>query len=143
MNNQDKIFEPKMASVSADVFSRYMPLHKAALKGDWESAKRFFDSDPAAVTAIITEFSETVLHIVVGTRTINATHFLKQLLKLIPLDVALETLTDGWGETALDGAAVYGNTEAAKLIVEHSPRLPNIRNGLLVVLVAYPIRCLL
>ncbi|KAI6668724.1 hypothetical protein NL676_007216 [Syzygium grande] len=41
----------------------YRPLLQAAFKGDWESAKRFFERDPPSKTAKITGRSETVLHI--------------------------------------------------------------------------------
>ncbi|THG09600.1 hypothetical protein TEA_025093 [Camellia sinensis var. sinensis] len=34
---------------------RYQPLLKATLRGDWDSAKGFFDQDPDALTAHITD----------------------------------------------------------------------------------------
>ncbi|KAL0374585.1 UNVERIFIED_CONTAM: hypothetical protein Sradi_3374200 [Sesamum radiatum] len=69
----------------------YLPLYKAALNGDWESARNFFDQDPDAVTAKITKVSETALHIAVGTG--KAKNFVKELLELIPIE-AIATLRD-------------------------------------------------
>ncbi|KAL0338875.1 UNVERIFIED_CONTAM: hypothetical protein Sangu_1409600 [Sesamum angustifolium] len=80
----------------------YLPLYKAALNGDWESARNFFDQDPDAVTAKIT----------------------KELLELIPTE-ALATLRDQAGQTALHYAAIFGNVEAAKLLVSKDSGLTN------------------
>lgn len=60
----------------------YLPLYKAALKGDWESARKFFDQDPEAVTAKITEVSETALHIAAGKG--KAISFLKKIAGVNP-----------------------------------------------------------
>ncbi|KAK9290093.1 hypothetical protein L1049_008257 [Liquidambar formosana] len=112
-----------------DDYSQYMPLYKAAIKGDWESAKRFLDGDQSAATAVINEIGETVLHVAVsvGRRNVN-THFVKELLKLIPSS-ELAYLNNIWGRTTLHNAAIFGNIEAAKLLVEHNPYLANIHNG--------------
>ncbi|PIN25472.1 hypothetical protein CDL12_01787 [Handroanthus impetiginosus] len=100
----------------------YLPLYKAALKGDWESARNFFDQDPNAVTAKITKASETALHVAVGTG--KAKNFVKELLELIPTE-ALVNLRDEFGHTALHCAAIFGNVEAAKLLVSKDPGLTN------------------
>ncbi|KAK4396832.1 hypothetical protein Sango_1519800 [Sesamum angolense] len=100
----------------------YLPLYKAALNGDWESARNFFEQDPDAVTAKITKVSETALHIAVGTG--KAKNFVKELLELIPTE-ALATLRDQAGQTALHYAAIFGNVEAAKLLVSKDPGLTN------------------
>lgn len=100
----------------------YLPLYKAALDGDWPSARKFFDQDPDAVTAKITKVSETALHVAVGSG--KAIHFVKELLELIPTE-ALTTLRDQVGQTALHNAAIFGNVEAAKLLVSKDPALPN------------------
>ncbi|KAK4428781.1 hypothetical protein Salat_1178000 [Sesamum alatum] len=100
----------------------YLPLYKAALNGDWESARNFFDQYPDAVTAKITKVSETALHIAVGTG--KAKNFVKELLELIPTE-ALATLRDQAGQTALHYAAIFGNVEAAKLLVSKDPGLTN------------------
>ncbi|XP_058191698.1 uncharacterized protein LOC131308721 isoform X2 [Rhododendron vialii] len=105
---------------------RYIPLVKAVLSGDWESAKRFFDQDPTAVTARITEMMETALHILVGTG--KYIHFVENLVGLIPAE-ALPALTDDGGRTALHIAAWVGNTEAARVLVQQHPRLLYVRDN--------------
>ncbi|KAL3532710.1 hypothetical protein ACH5RR_006231 [Cinchona calisaya] len=100
----------------------YLPLYKASLNGDWESAREFFNQDPEAVTAKITNALESVLHIAVG--TVKAINFVKELLELIPTET-LPTLVDQAGQTALHYAAIFGNVEAAKLLVNKSPALTN------------------
>ncbi|KAI3443539.1 hypothetical protein Pfo_000204 [Paulownia fortunei] len=104
----------------------YLPLYKAALKGDWESAKNFFDQDPDAVTAKITKVQETALHVAVGTG--KAKKFVKELLELIPTE-ALVILRDQAGQTALHYAAIFGNVEAAQLLVSKDPGLTNTQSG--------------
>lgn len=104
----------------------YLPLLKAALKGNWDSCKSFFDKDPNAVTAKITRASETVLHIVVGTG--KSICFVENLLDLIP-EKALVNLRDQVGQTALHYAAIFGNVEAAKLLVAKNPCLTNTWNA--------------
>ncbi|XP_022894988.1 uncharacterized protein LOC111409212 isoform X3 [Olea europaea var. sylvestris] len=106
----------------------YLPLYKAALQGDWESARKFFDQDPDAVTAKITKVSETALHVAVGTG--RAIHFVKELLELIPTD-ALATLRDQVGQTALHYAAIFGNVKAAQILVSKNQDLPNIHSDTL------------
>ncbi|PIN11229.1 hypothetical protein CDL12_16173 [Handroanthus impetiginosus] len=104
----------------------YLPLYKAALKGDWESARNFFDQDPDAVTAKITKASETALHVAVGTG--KAKNFVKELLELIPTE-ALVNLRDLAGRTALHYAATFGNVEAAKLLVSKDTGLTNTQSA--------------
>ncbi|XP_073043922.1 uncharacterized protein [Primulina eburnea] len=101
-----------------------LPLYKAAIRGDWESARNFFDSDPDAVTARISKISETVLHIAVGRS--EAIHFVEKLVELMPTEAL--SLTSKFRETALHYTAKYGNVQAAKLLVARDPELPHIRN---------------
>ncbi|CAK9138513.1 unnamed protein product [Ilex paraguariensis] len=105
--------------------SWYVPLYVAALRGDWESAKRFMKQDEAAATARITALSSTVLHVVVGTG--KTVHFVEKLVKLMPTDAL--ALRDDYGNTALNVAAVVGNTEAAVILVKKNPALLHIRNN--------------
>ncbi|XP_019196820.1 PREDICTED: ankyrin repeat-containing protein ITN1-like [Ipomoea nil] len=102
----------------------YLPLYKAAIRGDWEGARRFFDRDRDAVTAKITKDSETVLHVAVARS--KAIYFVSKLLEVMPSD-ALRT-TNRFHETALHFAAKFGNVEAAKLLVSQDPGLPSIWN---------------
>ncbi|XP_022894975.1 uncharacterized protein LOC111409210 isoform X1 [Olea europaea var. sylvestris] len=104
--------------------SFYLPLYKAAIKGDWESASILFDSNPEAVTARITKNLETILHIAVGRS--EAIHFVEKLVELMP-DEALP-LTSKFSENALHYAAKYGNTKAANILVTRDPGLSHIWN---------------
>nr|GMC50081.1 ankyrin repeat-containing protein ITN1-like [Ipomoea batatas] len=102
----------------------YLPLYKAAIRGDWEGARRFFDCDPDAVTAKITKDSETVLHVAVARS--KAIYFISKLLEVMPSDAL--RMTNRFHETALHFAAKFGNVEAAKLLVSRDPGLPSIWN---------------
>ncbi|XVF35129.1 hypothetical protein REPUB_Repub18cG0118200 [Reevesia pubescens] len=100
----------------------HLPLYKAALKGDWESATRIFQQNPNAATAKIMG-SMHVLHVAVGTRKAN--EFVKELVKkMSPDEVAM---TNGSGATALTIAAAVGNTDAAKFLISVNPDLPHIQ----------------
>ncbi|KAK2986179.1 LOW QUALITY PROTEIN: hypothetical protein RJ640_006214 [Escallonia rubra] len=102
--------------------SQYLPLHKAALAGDWDTASTIIEKAPDAVRAIVTGFEETALMVAVRSKKRNA--FVKKLLeKMLLPDVAL---TEKNGATALHIAAVVGNIEAAELLVEKDPKLPNV-----------------
>ncbi|XP_073150409.1 uncharacterized protein [Henckelia pumila] len=102
----------------------HLPLYKAAIRGDWEGARKIFDSNPDAVTARISKISETVLHIAVGRS--EAIRFVEKLVELMPTEAL--SLMSKFRETALHYTAKYGNVEAAKLLVARDPELPHIRN---------------
>ncbi|KAL2555625.1 Ankyrin repeat family protein [Forsythia ovata] len=106
--------------------SRYLPLHKAALSGDWEKAKSFIErEEPQAFRAIITGFSETAL--IVSARSVQRNYFSKKLVELMsPEDLAIKGRL---GLTALHVAAAVGNAELSKLLVDKNPDLPNIRDN--------------
>ncbi|KAH7850895.1 hypothetical protein Vadar_004338 [Vaccinium darrowii] len=68
-----------------DKFWKYTPLLIAALKGDWETANKFFEQNPNAVTAPITRELETALYMATGTGK-KAIKFGVELLKLMPAE---------------------------------------------------------
>ncbi|KAK3038011.1 hypothetical protein RJ639_029962 [Escallonia herrerae] len=104
--------------------SHYLPLHRAALEGDWESAGKFIEEEPDSVRTIIGGNCETAL--MVAVRSGRRKHFLKKLLQLmLPADLVL---ADGQGFTALHIAAVVGDVEVAKVLVQKNPDLPDIAN---------------
>ncbi|KAM7470118.1 hypothetical protein LguiA_008301 [Lonicera macranthoides] len=104
----------------------YLPLMKAALNGDWEKARVFLEEEPEAVRAIIGGTYETAL--MVAARSVQRINFLRKLVdKLTPVDLAMVGYK---GRTSLHIAAASGNVEAAKLLVEKNPQLPNIGNTL-------------
>ncbi|XVE53998.1 hypothetical protein DITRI_Ditri03aG0047400 [Diplodiscus trichospermus] len=102
----------------------YWPdLYKAAVRGDWDSAKTFFHCHSAdLVNPIVSEQLKMALHLAVGTGRSN--HFVKKLLDYMqPSDLELKGEN---GDTALTIAATVGNLEAAKLLVNKNPCLPLI-----------------
>ncbi|KAF5942846.1 hypothetical protein HYC85_020488, partial [Camellia sinensis] len=85
--------------------------------GDWDSAKRFFDQDPDALTAHFTYIKETALHVAI--KSGRSIEFVEKLVDLVPPEaLALRTI---YGETALYCAAKHGNTEVAVILVEKHP----------------------
>ena len=106
-----------------DEYWRYIPLVKAALAGNWESAERFFAQHKEAIRVPITKSMETALHIAVGTG--KALHFVENLVKAMKLE-ELE-LCDDKGYTALNTAASVGNRAAAMVLVQKNPALLHIR----------------
>ncbi|XP_028080720.1 delta-latroinsectotoxin-Lt1a-like [Camellia sinensis] len=95
-------------------YRRYIPLLNAALRGDWDSAERFFDQDPRALTAHITDGKDTALHVAI--RSGRSIEFVKKLVDLMPPEAL--ALRNSSGCTALISAALYGNTKAAVIVVE-------------------------
>ncbi|XP_073278160.1 uncharacterized protein [Primulina huaijiensis] len=106
-------------------FHRYLPLHRAILRGDWKEGKKFLDKDEDAITAIINDSSETALHVAVETGKSN--YFVRKLLEYPTSNEAILS-TASSGNTALHTAALAGNKEAAILLVNKKPDLPYITN---------------
>ncbi|KAF7120026.1 hypothetical protein RHSIM_Rhsim13G0212200 [Rhododendron simsii] len=104
-------------------YSRYLPLYKAALRGDWATAERFFDQDPGALTAPINEFSETALYIaaVEGTKSND---FVKKVVDKMPPG----SVDEAYG-IVLTLTAFVGNTEAVKAILSKNPSLVYYRDA--------------
>ncbi|KAI8019567.1 Ankyrin repeat-containing protein NPR4 [Camellia lanceoleosa] len=85
---------------------RYIPLLNAVLRGEWDSAKRFFN-----------EKKETMLHVAVASgRSID---FVEKLVDLMPPEAL--ALPNRTGATALHHPAWIGNTKAAVILVEKHP----------------------
>ncbi|XP_061339675.1 ankyrin repeat-containing protein ITN1-like isoform X2 [Gastrolobium bilobum] len=119
---------PLLHRLSTQERHRYLtecvPLHKAALKGDWKEAMKIIEHDPALLTSAITKGWGTVLHVAVGA---NHVHFVEELLKLMDRD-DLE-LQDELGNTAFCFAAAVGNVHIAEIMREKNELLPTIRGG--------------
>ncbi|KAL3820302.1 hypothetical protein ACJIZ3_006207 [Penstemon smallii] len=102
---------------------KYLPLHRATIKHDWEKASRIFREDGNAIKAKITPDLETVLHVAVSLgKSKEAIDFLRDLVGLISDNELLE-LQDRNGYNPLHYAAETGNTEAARILVEKHPDL--------------------
>ncbi|XP_039165813.1 uncharacterized protein LOC104440221 [Eucalyptus grandis] len=104
----------------------YRPLLHAAFKGDWESAKRFFERDSASKTAKITSRSETALHIAAFSAQ---DHFVEKLVELLsPYPIALEEV-DCDGCTALHVAVLCGRIRMVKALVGSNPKLTQLADN--------------
>ncbi|KAL7228474.1 hypothetical protein ACSBR2_007233 [Camellia fascicularis] len=98
-----------------------LPLHKAAIEGNWDKASKFIETEPEVVRAGITEYLETAL--IVAVKSKERKYFVKDLLnKMSAEDVALG---DFKKRTALHRAAEADNMEIAKQLVGMNPYLPN------------------
>ncbi|KAA8523318.1 hypothetical protein F0562_009741 [Nyssa sinensis] len=104
--------------------SWYLPLYKAAIKGDWESARKIFKDDPDAITARITKTFDTVLLVAATGQSI---YFLEQLVEMMSPEAL--ALANKGGDTALHILAGVGKIERAKLLVKKNPDLPNKWNA--------------
>uniref|UniRef100_A0A5B7A6J5 PGG domain-containing protein n=1 Tax=Davidia involucrata TaxID=16924 RepID=A0A5B7A6J5_DAVIN len=103
--------------------NEYLPLYKAALKGDWKAANDIFNEDSSKRTARITVFLKTALHVAAGA---GHAKFVKNLVDIMPVE-ALEMQDDN-GHTALFFAALAGSTESARAMVMRNPNLTQIKN---------------
>ncbi|XP_030515814.1 uncharacterized protein LOC115729388 isoform X2 [Rhodamnia argentea] len=101
----------------------YRPLLQATFRGDWESAKRFFERDPASKTARITSRSETVLHVAALSARDQFFENLVELLSSYP--GALE-MVDCDGRTALHNAVQCGRIKMVKALVRRDPGLTQL-----------------
>ncbi|KAH6761654.1 hypothetical protein C2S52_019087 [Perilla frutescens var. hirtella] len=110
-------------SIMGEDLSRFSPLCQAALRGDWDTVQNFFEDVNELSTTIITNYSETVLHVAVLTGKAN--DLAKKLVELTPAET-LPALKDSGGRTALHNAAIVGNTEAAIALVHKNPGLLHI-----------------
>lgn len=102
-----------------------VPLHKAALKGDWKEGKKIIEQDQTLLISAITNGWATALHIAAGA---NHVHFVEELVKLMDRDDL--KLQDYSGNTALCFAAAVGNVQIAEIMVKKNEVLPSIRGGL-------------
>ncbi|KAL0442321.1 UNVERIFIED_CONTAM: hypothetical protein Slati_1954800 [Sesamum latifolium] len=102
-------------------FSQHVPLHKAALKGEWEAAEKLLSEDRSLAKASITEGGETALHVAALE---GHSSFVANLLdRMEASDLEIQ---NNKGSTALCFAAAAGHVDIAKLLVEKNPKLPTI-----------------
>ncbi|KAI9122678.1 hypothetical protein K1719_006518 [Acacia pycnantha] len=101
-----------------------VPLHKAALKGDWTAVNRIIEQDSTLLTVAITKGWLTVLHVAAGA---NHVHLVEELVKKMEgNDLELQ---DYNGNTAFCFAAASGNTKIAEIMLQKNVLLPTIRGG--------------
>ncbi|GAB4852391.1 hypothetical protein Ancab_016583 [Ancistrocladus abbreviatus] len=105
-------------TVGVSVDTKYLPLYRAAYKGDWGRAARFFEHNHEAVKARISIFSMTALHVAAGQQHWQ---FVEKLVdKMDSDDLAMEDLG---GYTALHYAAKAGCIQAVRKMVQKNPTL--------------------
>ncbi|XP_057768184.1 ankyrin repeat-containing protein At5g02620-like isoform X2 [Salvia miltiorrhiza] len=118
-DNDDDDDDDDSDSESGEDFSKYLALYQAAMKGEWDTAKNFFEDINELSSSIISSESETVLHVAVLTGKAN--DLVQKLVEMMPVEAL--ALKDSVGETALHNAATVGNTEAARALVKKNPDL--------------------
>ncbi|OVA15739.1 Ankyrin repeat [Macleaya cordata] len=119
---------------SRDPVKENLVLYKAALKGDWSKARVFLNEHPEAVTARITKYKETALHVAARS---GHSMFVEKLVRLMPPE-SLEYKESNDDYTALHLAAITGITRVARALVKGNPNLTQIRdrNGWVPLLIA-------
>ena len=101
--------------------SYYQPLHSAILKGDWESTKAFIDNDPSALTAKVTVYGRTALHVA----AVEAQWYLVE--KLVEhMHANMLTELDFMGCTCLHYVAMGKSVKAAKALVAKNPSVTQV-----------------
>ncbi|XVF65762.1 hypothetical protein PTKIN_Ptkin09bG0276100 [Pterospermum kingtungense] len=99
--------------------SPYKQLWKAIVREDWKEVRKELDLKPLALTSPISEFYETILHILVIYE--KALPLVRELVDKIDPDSLGET--DYQRDTALSIAAYAGNKKAAKMMAMKNPDL--------------------
>ncbi|XP_076951818.1 uncharacterized protein LOC143625354 [Bidens hawaiensis] len=100
--------------------AEYIPLYRAIIEGDWETAREHFNKDNNTLTAKLNIASHRALHIAIS-QTENI-QFVKNLLNEINPN-SLPSMVNNYGQNPLHYAAMVGNTAASKMLVEHNPHL--------------------
>ncbi|XP_073048278.1 uncharacterized protein [Primulina eburnea] len=117
-----------LSSTQARYLSGCVPMHKAALKGDWEVAERLLANDITLGKSRITEGGETAFHIAALE---GHAPFVANLLEKMGDDQSSHILEiqNQKGNTALSFAAVAGHVPIASMMVEKNKKLPTMRGS--------------
>ncbi|XP_073134073.1 uncharacterized protein [Henckelia pumila] len=114
-----------LSSSQGRYLSGCVPLHKAALKGEWESAESLLANDMTLGQSRITEGGETAFHI--AALEGHALFVANLLQRMGDQSSHVLEIQNQKGNTALSFAAVAGHVDIAVLMIENNPRLPTIR----------------
>ncbi|KAM0013643.1 putative ankyrin repeat-containing domain-containing protein [Helianthus debilis subsp. tardiflorus] len=116
---------------------KHRAVYQAALDDDWGSfSKLLIDGQRNLLTERITRFGDTPLHIAVGTNRSN--HFVEELVKSIVPDDKKDTEPErleclfkknDYGNSPLHIAAMVGNTDATKRLVELDETQALVKNN--------------
>ncbi|KAH7514932.1 hypothetical protein FEM48_Zijuj11G0142600 [Ziziphus jujuba var. spinosa] len=99
--------------------------YRAALEGDWERMKRFYEENREAVFYPLTVTNDTAFHIAVYSRTKSP---LEELIQIVPNPPIARA--DDKKNTPLHEAGAIGNIEAAQVLMRWSPEQLEARNAL-------------
>ncbi|GJW10009.1 ankyrin repeat family protein [Tanacetum coccineum] len=100
-------------------------IYKAILEQNWKKVREFVNTGEIAWTDIVSFYGETSLHLAVG--EFKDIEVAKDILKGIKPDL-LETMVDTNGMNPAHHAALVGNTEALKIMVDYNPKCLHIRD---------------
>ncbi|MED6107473.1 hypothetical protein PIB30_014324, partial [Stylosanthes scabra] len=97
-------------------------LFRAAISGDWVKASSYNQTHPNWMRIPLSDDGDTALHMAVS---MEQTNFVEKLIKLMSVE-DMEILKVN-GNTAFSMAAISGNVEIAKLLLQKNPRLAWIK----------------
>ncbi|KAD5961898.1 hypothetical protein E3N88_13371 [Mikania micrantha] len=118
----DDIEQPLKWNVNPDYMQFKQVDDQACVEGNMKDLQEILNKSPNVVRDVITGACETAL-MVACHRNMN-TKFVEKLISLMsPQDLAMQS---SFGRTAMFGAAVVGNVEAMKMMVEKNHDLPNM-----------------
>ncbi|KAM4071931.1 hypothetical protein ACB094_11G098700 [Castanea mollissima] len=101
--------------------SQYVSLEKHIRKGEWDAANKFIGSSPEILTAKISIFGRTALHIAIFEGHVN---IVEELVKIMSEeDLKIKDATDS---NVLGYCAIVGNIQMAKCIIGKSRTLLSI-----------------
>ncbi|KAI3836583.1 hypothetical protein MKW92_043273 [Papaver armeniacum] len=107
------------------ILEGYEHLFQAAKSGDWKDAKDFFARNPEEMPVITNDEWKTALRIAVLNNQLLS---LEEIVRLMPPE-ALQYEARVRASTALHDAAMYGYSDAAKVLVNKNPELTQIRDN--------------
>ena len=114
--------------ISEEARDKYLnlcvPLYNAALKRDWESAKKIIAQEETLLTTSISTGGLSVLHLAAGS---DCAHFVSHLVGRMKSE-DLE-LCDKKGNTALCFAAAAGTVQVARILLGTNEKLATMRGG--------------
>ncbi|XP_060674596.1 uncharacterized protein LOC125418827 isoform X2 [Ziziphus jujuba] len=99
--------------------------YQAALEGDWERMKRFYEENREAVSHPLTVTNDTAFHIAVYSGTKSP---LEELIQIVPNPPIAKA--DDKKNTPLHEAGAIGNIETAQVLMRCSPEQLEARNAL-------------
>ncbi|KAI3731043.1 hypothetical protein L1987_62226 [Smallanthus sonchifolius] len=119
---------PSLFGNREDYLNLAVPLYKASIMGDWETAKIIFDKHPDLVRFGLSKNFGTALHVVATAEETEFTlNFVKNLVNMMTRE-ELE-LKNNNSNTAFWVASAWGKMKMAKIMMEKNPSLLDIRGN--------------